>query len=84
MQTTQFPSLAADVRALPAEGAARARRLGRIVDAYATNEAAAALEAAAARETGVTARVLAAAGGALAGDEAARDRLRESGASAEF
>ena len=64
MQAIQSPSLADRVRTLPAEGAVRARQLHRLIDNYASSEAAAALRTAAVRareEAGVLALALASA-----------------------
>jgi hypothetical protein len=97
MQAIQFPSLAEHVRTLPAEGAGRDRQLHRLIDLHASAEAAAALQAAAARkreDAGVLARALTSAGAILGGtaadrglsteDAPARDRLRDAVASPEF
>lgn len=74
MQAIQFPSLAGDFR--------------RLIDNQATDDAAAALRAAAARtrdDAGVTAAVLMSAGALLGGaDAGARDRLRDAVVSPEF
>ncbi len=97
MQTIESPSLADQVRTLPAEGAGRDRQLYRIINLYASTEAAAALHTAAARtrkDAGVLGHALTSADAVLAGahddhklstdDAAARDRLRDAVASAEF
>jgi hypothetical protein len=95
MQTIESPSLADHVRTLPAEGPGRDRQLFRIIDLYASTEAAAALHAAATRkrdDAGVLGRALTSAGTVLAAvadrrlpaDDAARDRLGESVVSPEF
>ena len=94
MQTIEL-SLADHVRTLPAEGAGRDRQLHRIINTYASTEAAAALHAAASRtrDAGILASVLTAAEALLAGteagraltdDAAVRDRLRDAVASPEF
>ncbi len=94
MQATQFASLADHVRNMPAEGPARERRLHRLTDVYASNEAAAALEGAAARTRGGALGTALASGAALvrASEEqavltdetAVRDRLREAVTSSDF
>ena len=93
MPAIEFPSLADQVRTLPA-GAGRDRQLLRIIDLYAAGEAAAALHAAAGRaREGILARVLPAADAVFAGlladstgslDGAALDRLRDGVTSPEF
>ncbi len=94
IQTIEFPSLAEDLRSLPAKGPGRDRQLHRLIDLHAMAEAAAALHDAAARtrDDGVVARLLESAdvvlGGGLpdrtAGDAGARDRLREAATSIEL
>lgn len=88
MQATQFATLAAQVRKLPAERVGRDRRLLRFTDHYASTEAAAALQAAArnCEDGGVLANVLNAARAVVVGglednvlrdDTAAHDRLSD-------
>lgn len=97
MPAIQFATLEDHVRKLPAEGAGRDRRLHRLTDLYASAEAAAALQAAAARmsdDAGVLATALTAAGALLdnglgdhcllADDAAVRERLRGAVTSPEF
>lgn len=97
MNATHFASLAEQVRRLPAEGAGRSRSLFRLTDEYASSEAAAALQTAAARagkDTGVLANALdlarviwperPEAQAAAAEDAAARDRARDAFASPAF
>ena len=91
-QAIELPTLEADVRTLPAEGAASDRHLYRLIDQRAAGEAAAALRAAAAarpKDTGALTIVLASAAAVL-GDgtgsekDAASDRFRDVAAAPEF
>jgi hypothetical protein len=89
MHATHFPSLAEQVRTLPAEGRGRERRLNHLIDLYASAEAAAALQASAAREgAGILASADAVFGGALVDrglvTEEMRDRYHDAIASPEF
>lgn len=87
MQTTHFPGLAEQVRTLPAEGRGRERQLNRLIDLHASAEAAAALQAAAARAN-VLASADAVFGGALVDrslvTDEMRDRFRDAVASPQF
>jgi hypothetical protein len=88
MKTLQIASLADDIRQLPADGAARDRRMYRLTDLHASAEAATALQAAASRareEDGALASALLAASALWSGgleerdlyDAEAYDRLRK-------